>query len=471
MRRRTARLGAAALVAAVFAVGASGSVAGPVKRLSLDVPMPAAAAAAADVQVTLTWDVDSDLDLHVVEPSGERINYLNTTSRTGGALDIDSNAGCNIDGKRVENIRWPPGAAPVGHYTVEVNEFNSCETSRSSYTVRIINGASVQTIRGTISSGRTIEVATFRRQDGDPSRPVEQTQDECLNDAGSRRSPNNPVWDPVVGPCAAPDEADVVSFENLAEACRVCWLLHGDGSSQMRHALLPTTAEIRRTYDCVIAKMRQEEGAIITLAGVGFIVALIAAPASGAALGLGAFTVVLALAQELGISPVETLANGLARIFGDEPSNLRGSPARATVDAGAYTLKVQSTSPDALAFAFADNGDLEFHFGRSEPAAFVWTLMEGDTPIGSLVVPYTPRASPVPVAPTPAPETDPAPDPEAPSAPPDVMVEAGDMMLMVTWGQAGRGRLGHHRLLGAVPSGGCRLDRPRPRRTRARDHH
>ena len=194
MRRITARLGAAALAAAVFAGGGGRGVAGPgpIKRLSLDVPLPDAAAAASDVQVTLTWDVDSDLDLFVIEPSGERIYYANPTSRTGGALDIDSNASCNIDGKRVENIRWPPGEAPEGQYTVQVDEYRACGTSRSNYTVRIVNGASVQTFRGTISGGRTIDVATFHRRAGDPSRPVEQTQNECLNDAGSRPSPNNP---------------------------------------------------------------------------------------------------------------------------------------------------------------------------------------------------------------------------------------------------------------------------------------
>ena len=398
--------GSMAAAAAAFTGGAAGSVARPVKRLSLDVPISdtAAAAAAADVQVTLTWDVDSDLDLFVIEPSGERIYYRNLTSRTGGALDIDSNANCRIDGKRVENIRWPSGGAPVGEYKVQVSEYHPCGTSSSNYTVRIVNGASVQTFRGTISGRRTIDVATFHRRAGDPPRPVEQTQTECLNDAGSSPSPNNSAWDPVVGPCVTADEADVASFENLVEACRVCWLLHGDGSAQMRMSSL-TTEQLQRTLDCIIAKLRQHEGRVTTLAGVGFLVGVIAAPAAGATVGLGAFFVTMKLAQRLGISPVETLANGLARIFGVESSNLSGLRAGATADAGGYTLKVQSTNPDALAFNFAANGDVELHFGRSEPAAFVWTLMDDDTPIGSLVVPYTPRTAnrpPQPVSSIPA---------------------------------------------------------------------
>ena len=386
----------AAVLAVLFAVtgaAAQQSPDGPVKtRMSLDVPMPAEAGA--DVQVTLTWDVDSDLDLAVVEPSGEYIHYGNQTSRTGGTLDIDSNADCNIDGKRVENIRWPPGKAPEGEYRVEVAQYSSCETSRSNYTVRIVNGASVQTFRGTISGERTIiEVATFSRRVGDPSRPVEQRQAECLNDAGVRRSPANPAWDPVVGPCVGADEAEVLSLENLVEACRVCWSLHGNGTARTRVSSL-TTQQLQEIYACITPRLRQVEAGIITIAGVGLVAATVA---SGTVpVGLGVFVVTLGTARAGGVSPVELLVNGLAWTLGIEPSSSRGSLAGATASVGNYRLKVQSTNPDVLAFDFAANGDLEFHFGRSEPTAFVWTLMEGDTPIGSLVLPYTPRAAPVP---------------------------------------------------------------------------
>ena len=378
----------AAVVAVLFAVTgapAQQSPDGPVKkRMSLDVPMPAEAGA--DVQVTLTWDVDSDLDLAVVEPSGEYIHYGNPTSRTGGTLDIDSNADCNIDGKRVENIRWPPGEAPEGQYRVEVAQYSSCGTSMSNYTVRIVNGASVQTFRGTISGERTIiEVATFSRRVGDPSRPVEQTQAECLNDAGVPRSPANPAWDPVVGPCVKADEADVTSFEDLVEACRACWLLHGGGSSRMRVSSV-TTVELQRTLEC----LRQGEIGLTVLAGVGFVITAIALSPPAATLTFGGFFVTMTVAQSLGLSPVQILARALGWILGTEFPVGAG----AVAGFGDYSLKVQSTNPDVLAFDFAANGDLEFHFGRSEPTAFVWTLMEGDTPIGSLVLPYTPRAAP-----------------------------------------------------------------------------
>ena len=51
MRRRAV----VAVAVAVFAGGAAVAFAGPVKLLSLDVPMPDTAVGASDVQVTLTW--------------------------------------------------------------------------------------------------------------------------------------------------------------------------------------------------------------------------------------------------------------------------------------------------------------------------------------------------------------------------------------------------------------------------------
>jgi uncharacterized protein YfaP (DUF2135 family) len=126
-----------------------------------------------DVQVTLAWDVDSDVDLHVVGPDGEEIYYGNRRSDSGGELDLDSNAGCDIDGVRNENITWPVGQAPRGVYTVRVEYWSSCGVGQTHYTVRINNGGSVEIFTGTFTgdgdsggegSGRLI--TTFERTTG-----------------------------------------------------------------------------------------------------------------------------------------------------------------------------------------------------------------------------------------------------------------------------------------------------------------
>ena len=155
----------------------------------------------------------------------------------------------------------------------------------------------------------------------------------------------------------------------------------------MRVSSVTTVEQLQRTLEC----LRQVEIGLTVLAGVGFVITAIALSPPAATLTFGGYFVTMTVAQSLGVSPVQLLAHGLGRILGIE---LLGG-AGAVAGFGDYSLKVQSTNPDVLAFDFAANGDLEFHFGRSEPTAFVWTLMEGDTPIGSLVLPYTPRAAPV----------------------------------------------------------------------------
>jgi hypothetical protein len=125
-----------------------------------------------DVQVSVSWDAPSDVDLHVVDPSGTDIYYGNQTSPTGGQLDVDSNAACSIDGKQVENIRWP-GAAPGGVYIVRVDYWDSCGVGATNYLVTVKNGGATQTFagnftgggdQGSAGSGRTI--TTFIRSAG-----------------------------------------------------------------------------------------------------------------------------------------------------------------------------------------------------------------------------------------------------------------------------------------------------------------
>lgn len=142
---------------------------GPYASLSTTV----ASVGTGDVQVTLSWDADSDVDLHVVDPAGEEVYYGHRSAASGGALDLDSNAGCNIDGVRNENITWPVGRAPRGQYTVRVDYWSSCGVERTNYTVRVNSGGNVQILTGTFTgpgdqggrgSGRLI--TTFERTTG-----------------------------------------------------------------------------------------------------------------------------------------------------------------------------------------------------------------------------------------------------------------------------------------------------------------
>ncbi|HEX2449961.1 MAG TPA: hypothetical protein VHJ69_02410 [Gemmatimonadales bacterium] len=158
----------------MFAVADPAGAIGPYARLSTTVTT----VGTGDVQVTLSWDSDSDVDLHVIDPAGEEIYYAHTRAASGGELDLDSNAGCSIDGVRNENITWPVGAAPRGTYTVRVDYWSSCGVPSTSYSVRVNAGGNVQIFTGSFTgpgdqggagSGRNI--TTFERLTGPTAAP------------------------------------------------------------------------------------------------------------------------------------------------------------------------------------------------------------------------------------------------------------------------------------------------------------
>jgi hypothetical protein len=103
----------------------------------------------ATLEITLSWDTQADLDLHVVTPSGVILWAKNINSappnawQTGGILDVDSNANCQIDGRRRETARWsaPP---PSGHYIARVDAFSLCGEVQADWTVSAtLDGASL----------------------------------------------------------------------------------------------------------------------------------------------------------------------------------------------------------------------------------------------------------------------------------------------------------------------------------------
>ncbi len=107
-------------------------------------PDPCANCGTGDVQITLTWDTFADIDLYVVDPFGETIWYGNRSSGSGGQLDVD-----DINGFGPENIFWPDGRAPSGTYRVWVDYYAfSSFTGPTNFTVRIKNGANVDTFGG-----------------------------------------------------------------------------------------------------------------------------------------------------------------------------------------------------------------------------------------------------------------------------------------------------------------------------------
>lgn len=106
------------------------------------------------VKVTLTFEQEADLDLHVIEPNETEIFYGAPESRSGGKLDVDTNAQCEIDGLQTENIYWPEDSAPSGTYSVWVKHFDDCGVDEDvEYTVTIHNGPSTEAYHGVFEPG------------------------------------------------------------------------------------------------------------------------------------------------------------------------------------------------------------------------------------------------------------------------------------------------------------------------------
>jgi len=113
-----------------------------------------------DVQVTLRWEGDADLDLHVIDPNGEEISFVTTTSSSGGQLDVDCIPGtsCAADGPHVENVFWPTGSAPSGNYSAFVRNLGS----DTAFTLTVlVGGEEVTGDRGTLPGGGESSPVTF----------------------------------------------------------------------------------------------------------------------------------------------------------------------------------------------------------------------------------------------------------------------------------------------------------------------
>lgn len=107
-----------------------------------------------DVQFSLMWSNVNDLDLHCVDPTGEKINYSNKKSASGGELDVDMNVSEPRSTEPVENIYWPAGEAPKGSYKVYVEHYrNHGGEDPSSFVVGIKANGETREIRGSICSG------------------------------------------------------------------------------------------------------------------------------------------------------------------------------------------------------------------------------------------------------------------------------------------------------------------------------
>ena len=108
--------------------------------------LTAAGALSGRLQVSLIWYSKIDLDLHVYEPSGSLINWLNTISNTtDGQLQLDSD---QLATRKVENIYWNNPTS--GHYRINVARWSSKIFTPIYFLLVVNNGTSITQISSSI---------------------------------------------------------------------------------------------------------------------------------------------------------------------------------------------------------------------------------------------------------------------------------------------------------------------------------
>lgn len=145
----------ASLLLSVALIDAAGNV-GPYSPIEIALVQ----SGTGDVKITLSWDRLHDLDLHVIEPNGEEVQYQNSSSLTGGELDLDSGANCEPSVANTENIFWPSQGAPAGDYVVTVHNYQQCSPGPIEFSVRVAYDNVVNTYRGSFAEGTAGEVVS-----------------------------------------------------------------------------------------------------------------------------------------------------------------------------------------------------------------------------------------------------------------------------------------------------------------------
>ena len=117
-----------------------------------------------DPQFTLLWDTQADLDLHVTEPGGAEIYWVERgqLSPAGGEIDVD-----NLTGFGPENISWfqrgdegqkgALGAGPPGEYQWYVHYYGGMKVAGQDvptrWKVRVKHAGTVKVYEGTLRRG------------------------------------------------------------------------------------------------------------------------------------------------------------------------------------------------------------------------------------------------------------------------------------------------------------------------------
>jgi len=120
-----------------------------------------------ELVVSLSWDRGADLDLVVVTPSGKVVSPKDPSTasvddegnpvagESVGVFDLDSNADCSGDGRRLENLVFQD-RPEAGRYLVYANLFDPCDQNSVRFSVALYEKARGDD-DGTYAVNRTLD--------------------------------------------------------------------------------------------------------------------------------------------------------------------------------------------------------------------------------------------------------------------------------------------------------------------------
>lgn len=117
-------------------------------RLATEMPYPEKVAGTGAIRATLSWGDQPDVDLHIFEPNGSHVYYLNPVGQDG-ELDVD-----DTDGQGPENYFVACDAVNVGTYQFGVNYFHGFVPEHAVVSILVGSGSSVLSREVTLQESR-----------------------------------------------------------------------------------------------------------------------------------------------------------------------------------------------------------------------------------------------------------------------------------------------------------------------------
>jgi hypothetical protein len=227
------------------------------------------------LRCSLGWGNGDDLDLHLEEPNGFHIYFGSKKSPTGGALDVDMNAG-GIDNSTnpVENIIYPYGSnMREGVYKVWVNNYSKRSNDGSGFEVEMEFGGRILKFvhPKPLTNHSSYTVATFSYSKTKGIELISGTPDSTGSLSKEIWGIQTDTFHPVQAVTLSPNYWGDKQIGNkhmflFIEACKNDGIVRGLFNEFLRQELAPH----RTAFELLGAKLQVAQSDGPQLSGLGF---------------------------------------------------------------------------------------------------------------------------------------------------------------------------------------------------------